>query len=394
MKQVLTLALMLCLGFTAFAQKGTRGSSKQVVEVPKRTPQTEALYKNLKKLVDKGQFMFGQANPTTISYLGGVNKTDIDQSDCKDITGSHPAFYESDFMWYGQNKAFMQRDLLAMRQAFERGGVVGYSWHIRGMKSHSFYAKVDGKFTADKHLVKDILGNPNRNENPSLNWLLTLIDSLVIPVFQQLGFPIVFRPWHEMNGDWFFWGSGNCSPDEYKALYRLTVNYIRSKGVENILYAWSPDKSAGLQYYPGDAYVDVLGMDIYEPGIMRYSAFPKMERELGKLTDYAYSHGKVAAITETGCRKTDDGQFRYPDIYPAFWTENVLKPFIGNKKTKKVAWIMSWYGTNWNGDRSTEAYIPYIGMERSNADKAIEDFKLFYNHPASLFLNDLPKMYE
>jgi mannan endo-1,4-beta-mannosidase len=395
MKNTIALVLLaiMVLPFECHSLMAQEKSAVQPITV-KRSTDTEALFRNLKKLVDNGQFMFGQANPTTISYLGGIAKTNISQSDCKDITGSHPAFYESDFMWYSQNSEFMQRDLQAMREAYARGAVLGYCWHIRGKNSQSFYAKVDGKATSDKHLVKNILANPNRVENPSLDWLLTQLDTLVIPVFKELGFPLVFRPWHEMNGNWFFWGRNNCSPKEYIELYRLTVNYIRSKGVDNILYCWSPDKSAAMHYYPGDEYVDVLGMDIYEPGIMAYSAYPKMLKELGILTDYAYANGKVAAITETGCRKTDDGQFRYPDVYPYFWTENVLEPFLSDAKTKRVAWIMSWYGANWRGDRSTEAYIPYVGMYRPRSDEAVADFVKFFNHPASLFENDLPKMYE
>lgn len=358
-----------------------------------RTPETEALYVNLKKLVANGQVMFGQANPTTISYFGTNKKTDISQSDCKDIVGSHPAFYESDFMWYA-NADFKTRDMQAMREAYQRGAVLGYCWHIRGRHSHSFYAKQNGRSLADSMLVKNILANPDRQSNPSLDWLLTHLDTLVVPTFKQLGFTLVFRPWHEMNGEWFFWGRDNCTPSEYIRLYRLTVDYIRSQGVQNILFAWSPDKEASMHYYPGDEYVDILGLDIYEPGIMHYSNHPKILRQLGIITDYAHAHGKVAAITETGCRKTDGGKFRYPDIYPDFWTNYVLKPVLGHHKAKRVAWIMSWYAANWNGDETDGPYIPYLGMKRPRTDEAVADFKAFFNHPATLFENDLPNMYK
>ena len=59
---------------------------------------TKILYKNLMKLSGK-KIMFGMANPTTLTYLKCINP-DIDKSDCKAITGSHPAFFESDLMWY------------------------------------------------------------------------------------------------------------------------------------------------------------------------------------------------------------------------------------------------------------------------------------------------------
>ncbi|MFT3740941.1 MAG: glycosyl hydrolase [Breznakibacter sp.] len=359
-----------------------------------RTPETEALFANLKKIVANGQIMFGQANPTTISYLGTNKKTDISQSDCKDLVGSHPAFYESDFMWYVGRPDFRKRDMQAMREAYRRGAVLGYCWHLGGKDSRAFYARRNDKKSADSLLVKNILSNPDRNANPSLNWLLTQLDTLVVPVFKELGFPLVFRPWHEMNGEWFYWGSDNCTPAEYIRLYRLTVDYIRSQGVDNVLFAWSPDKEASMRYYPGDAYVDIMGLDIYEPGIMEYSNHPKILRELGIITDYAYTHGKVAAITEIGCRKTDGGEFHYPDQYPDFWTNYVLEPVLGDAKAKRLAWIMSWYAANWHGDESDGPYIPYVGMKRPRTRDALADFKAFFDHPATLFENDLPNMYK
>ncbi|MBN2743857.1 MAG: hypothetical protein JXR39_08180 [Marinilabiliaceae bacterium] len=356
---------------------------------------TKILYNNLKKLVNDGKILFGQANATTITYLGGINHNDLSRSDCKDITGSHPAFIESDFMWYEQDSAFQTKDILAMKQAYERGAVLAYCWHLRGPDSQSFYArdKETNKFTADSLLVKNILSNSNRNENPSLNWLLTRLDSMVIPVFNQLSFPLIFRPFHEMNGDWFWWGRDNCTPDEYIRLFRLTIDYLREKGIRNMLVAWAPDKTADFRYYPGDAYTDIMGLDIYEPGIMHYSTHDLMIENISKMVDYADKTGKVVAITETGLRKDDDGNFRFPDIHPDFWTNYVLKPILSTKKTRRIAWIMSWYGADWRGDQSTEAYIPYLGMQRPNADKAIEDFKAFYQHPATLFNDSIPNMY-
>jgi len=79
--------------------------------------------------------------------------------------------------------------------------------------------------------------------------------------------PIIFRPFHEMSGSWFWWGGENTTPEAYKRLWRFTVEYLRDeKDLHNLLYAYSPDRSSRegyLRYYPGDAYVDVLGYDDY-----------------------------------------------------------------------------------------------------------------------------------
>ena len=349
-----------------------------------RDKETESLYTNLKKL-SGNHIMFGMSNPTTLTYMKVVNP-DINRSDCKDITGSHPAFFESDLMWYA-NPQYKNIDLSAMKGAYDRGSVCGYCWHLRGIESNSFYAK-----EGDRKLLHNIVSNPDRKCNPSLDWYLTQIDEVAIPIFRELGFPLVFRPFHEMNGSWFWWGKRWCTTDEYKAIYRLTVDYLRNAGIKNLLFAWSPDAISGMEFYPGDDYVDILGMDIYEPGIDPQKSTAKMLKGLGVLTDYAEAHHKIAAMTECGCRK-DKNVWRYPDLYPNFWTQYVLEPILNDPKAKRIVWISSWNNADWKKDGSGQFYIPYKGLETQGGKEAIVDFQKFFNHPVTLFENDLPDMY-
>lgn len=54
--------------------------------------------------------------------------------------------------------------------------------------------------------------------------------------------PVLFRPFHEHTGNGFWWGKGNCTAEEYIALWRFTLEYLRdTKGVHNLLYVYSPD---------------------------------------------------------------------------------------------------------------------------------------------------------
>jgi hypothetical protein len=62
-----------------------------------------------------------------------------------------------------------------------------------------------------------------------------------------------------MTGSWFWWGS-NIGAATYKKLFQLTVTTLKAKGVHNLIYCWAPDKTADFSFYPGDAYVDILGM--------------------------------------------------------------------------------------------------------------------------------------
>ncbi len=366
-------------------------SKDTIKSLPLRNSDAEKLLENLKKLSETGKIMFGMANPTTLGYSSGPKNSDINNSDCKDITGSHPAFHESDFMWYS-DRSFMKTDIEAMRKAYQRGAVCGYCWHNRGQNSDEFYAKKNGKFTKDKDLVKQIVASNNRKTNKALDWYLTKLDKEVIPVFNELEFPLIFRPFHEMNGDWFWWGTDNCTAKEYQKIFRLTVDYLRAQNVKNLLYAWSVNVDATFKFYPGDDYVDILGLDSYEPGISKWNPTRKFLKALQHLTDYAASHNKVAALTETGCRKEND-QFRYVDQYPDYWTKYVLNPILSDSKAKRIVWIMSWYNSDWNNDLSGQYYIPYKGMNRPNGQQGIDDFLKFYNAPETLFENDLPDMY-
>jgi mannan endo-1,4-beta-mannosidase len=388
---VFVVIIVNILIFVVFFKSNTNEKTKENM---KRDHATEKLYQNLKKIVSDGKIMFGIANPTTLKYIDTHIYEGFDDSDCKDITGSHPAFYESDFMWHIE-KPLRDADVEAMKKAHARGAVLGYCWHTRGMTSNSFYAKHNDEFTSDKDLVKKIVSDLPREENPELDWLLTEIDTLIIPVLEEIGAPIVFRPWHEMNGFWFWWGSHNCTPEEYIKLFRLTVDYMREKGVRNVLYAWSPDTKATFEYYPGDEYVDILGLDMYEPGIFEWKPIELVLEEMGKLTDYAIEHGKVAAITETGLRN-HHGEVQYPESYPDFWTKYMLEPLLNDPKAHRIAWILSWYSADWGKKRENQFYIPYRGIEndRKNGQEAIDDFIRFYKHPAMLFEDNLPNMYK
>lgn len=377
---------------TKFSNTGNKKRLQTNIVFEKQNKETSKLYNNLKKLSTDGKIMFGMANPTTISYKGRLKQNRTDISDCKDITGSNPAYYESDFMWYSDT-AFKRADIEAMKAAYTRGAVCGYCWHFRGKNSNEFYNKKEGKYTSDKELLKEIIASDNREGNQALDWYLDQIDNEIIPVFKELGFPIVFRPFHEMNGNWFWWGSDNCTPAEYIKLFRLTVDYLRDNKINNLLYAWSVNVDPAFEYYPGDDYVDILGLDSYEPGIAPWNKDNKLVKSLQVITDFAESTNKVAALTETGCRKDND-QFTYPDKYPDFWSKYVFEPIINDSKAKRIVWVMSWYSSDWNNDLNGQFYIPYKGISRPNGNKAISDFKKLYDSKITIFENNIGNMYK
>ena len=118
--------------------------------------------------------------------------------------------------------------------------------------------------------------------------------------------PFIFRPFHEFDGEWFWWGAAYNEPEEFKDLWRFTVHYLRDTlNVHNMLYAFSPDikfdsREDYLLRYPGDGYVDILGFDDYEDfkyDKKRTNEARKRIRIVGAL---ANEKKKPCALTEVG----------------------------------------------------------------------------------------------
>ena len=104
--------------------------------------------------------------------------------------------------------------------------------------------------------------------------------------------PVIFRPFHELNGSWFWWGKNHCTPEELKKAYRFTVTYLRDeKKVHNLLYAFNTDRFSSeeeyMERYPGDEWVDVLGFDIYQRGNDNAAFTRDIDKMLGMLEKIA-----------------------------------------------------------------------------------------------------------
>lgn len=93
---------------------------------------------------------------------------------------------------------------------------------------------------------------------------------------RDAGVVVLFRPFHEMNGEWFWWSfgkGGQVSPAQFTMLWRHMFDYFTyTKGLNNLIWAYGPDREhiplaswqkPVLYYYPGDAYVDIVGLSVY-----------------------------------------------------------------------------------------------------------------------------------
>src|SRR5678816_2240092 len=163
----------------------------------------------------------------------------------------------------------------------------------------------------------------------------------------------------------------------FQRVYRMIVEYLRvERGLDNLLFAYAPSHATTgyLSGYPGDAYVDVLGLDLYYQAQSSYSSQSTTFRtSLATLAQIARDHGKAAALTEVG-----DTQIA-TDSVP--WYMQYLLPLIADSHMS--------YALVWENRRNApqEFWLPYDGHPGA------ADVRAFEADPVTLFAGDQVPLY-
>ena len=291
-----------------------------------------------------------------------VENDPLERSDVMDVAGKYPVLVGFDLggieMGDACNLDGVPFDL--MRRAalthIARGGSVTFSWHPRNPLTGG-----DAWDVSSDQVVSSILPGGSKEAVFAL-WLQRLGD-----FFESLdGAPVIFRPWHENIGSWFWWGGKLCTPEDYMDLYRLTNDYLtQERGIPNIQWCYSPNGPVSaedyLSRYPGDVYVDILGTDIYEyvgpDGLKAAGArFRSQVRGmLATLKMIGEEHGKPYCLSETGLEGLKD---------PHWWTEQLYPAIEGSG----ILYVLTWRNAH---DKPGHFYAPWKGFENA------EDFVQF-----------------
>lgn len=340
---------------------------------PQATKETKALYANLETMIHKG-IMFGHQDDA----LYGVGwKYDWNRSDIKSVCGDYPAVFgwELGHLELGHSNSLdsVNFDTIRSRikEAYRRGAVNTISWHLNNPLGGTAW---DAKTTTAVQSI--LLGGA---KNTMFNEWLTRLASFFLSLRDDHGklIPILFRPYHEMTGGWFWWGNQQCTSKEYVALWHYTVNYLEKKGVHNLLYIYSPTdvptEQAYFERYPGDKYVDILGIDIYQNQGENTSAqyIADARRDLTFMAQAAKQRHKVAVFSETGISNVSINNW---------WTNNLWKAI----ENIPIAYVLVWRNAC---SGPTQYFAPYPGQGSA------KDFQVFSKNPKLIFENHLPKMY-
>lgn len=341
---------------------------------PQADAATAALYENLFRIPSKG-IMFGHQDDL---LYGHGWKYEPDRSDVKECCGDYPAVagWELGGLEAGCERSIddVPFDTIArlLCAAYERGAVNTLSWHPQNPETGG--TAWDCQTTT---AVRSIL--PGGEHHAQFRLWLDRLAAFFASLKGEDGspVPVLFRPFHENTGSGFWWGEKQCTPDEYKALWRFTISYLRDeKGLHNLLYIYSPDlfRDAGhyLERYPGDEWVDILGLDAYHRQ-QDWDFLSGGQRMLATLQSLGEQHHKPTAFTETGLEGIPD---------PHWWTQWLLPVIRG----KGLCYVLVWRNAH---DRADHFFGPWVGHASE------EDFRAFVANDQQpvLLESQLPDMY-
>lgn len=367
MKRIVMLSTMVML--IASCQQGQ--VNKTVPADKSASAQTVKLLAGINAAMQKG-IMFGHQDDMAYG-IGWVYPDG--ESDVKRVCGDYPAVTGMD-LGHIEHLAATNLDTVPFsemrqfaREIRSRGGIITFSWHADN--------PLTGGNAWDVSTVKTVASVlPGGENHDKYRQWLDNVAAFFASLTDERGeaIPVIFRPYHEHTGSWFWWGQNICTKEEFIALWRFTFDYLTvEKNIHNLLFAYSSsgDIANAQQYlerYPGDDYVDLVGFDYYQmPRAGSRSFTEAVNRVLGILTGVAAEHGKVPALTEAG----------YESIPDSTWWTGALWPAV---KDHKISYLLVWRNAS---NIPGHFYAPWPGQASE------KDFMDFYNLPATLFQKDL-----
>ena len=419
---------------TASGQKIQISENVALVDA-KAVDATKNLYAYLKAVGESDSVIFGHQNDT--HHKAGSIGENFSESDTKDVTGSIAGVIGIDVLSLTGNEASTwntpEQDRIAhvaelTKKAAAEGALITLSAHMpnfevidqrvkefdaangavdlsdsekvgywttpSGEKQYNFSGYTPGTTTGN--IVQRIM--PGQD----LNYLYTDYLDLIADYAKAVegdGITILFRPFHENTGSWFWWGAAFCDEQAYINLFRYTVDYMKeTKGVHNMLYVYGPGSEAAnvTEYsarYPGDNYVDMIGYDLYHSGPTQASE-PGYLQSISKqnqiLRDFAEKHNKLYAITETGVADGDIALKRTGNEVMD-WYMQLLDQI---SKDGGISYFLVWANFSENGS----FYLPYVIEKKDNGvlygHEMLDEFIKFYNDNRSVFATDMNSGYQ
>jgi mannan endo-1,4-beta-mannosidase len=288
------------------------------------------------------QFLYDNYGKKIISGVMTLNSFD-ETNWLKANTGKEPALVGLDFMHSGRNYTWYndRQPIEDAKAYYNRNGIPALCWHWRdpSRKTEEFYTD---KTTFDVSKILD-------PSSPEYTAMISDIDYIsgLLKELQNENIPVIWRPLHEAAGGWFWWGAKGAAPCKklFQVMYDRMVNY---HGLQNLIWVWTREPN-DTEWYPGDAYVDIVGRDLYREGT--HSSHVLEWSNMNEL------YGKKKLVTMSEC-----GSFPDPD--------NLVKDGAA------WSWFMPWYG----------------GFVNDAKNNSLAHWQKTMNHEYVITLDEMPNL--
>ena len=268
--------------------------------------------------------------------------------------------------WHGDSEGSDMRDVCGDYPAV-------FGWDISGIESGNklnpdsvAYAKIaeyikkaDGMngISAIRWDGCSFINADNTEKDASLDKIAAFLQSLKSSDGNTI--PVVLQPLSNKNAD--------TVADRYKESWIYIHKYLSKKGVNNVLYAFSVSKADDLSAYPGDGYVDIVGLDSLFAGKLNYAS--EIGKSVNLVADFAKKHGKIAVISAIGLKGIKE---------PGFFTTGLLPAIRQKGLSYVILWKNSWKDEDY-------CHVPVKGHP------AADDFIKFIETDDILTLKDIAK---
>ena len=239
-----------------------------------RSEKLENLLGLLRGYSESEQILFGQQNAGHIGVSISVN--DGSESDCKNLCGKHPAVIGIDTLSFLGYEGNMTELCTVVKNMHRQGAIFTLSSHMPNftLGGEEFYDYSSNYTEGD--CARRIM--PGGDLNSKYRKFLDLIAEFTERCVDVEGekIPMLFRPFHECNGDWFWWGKNFITDEEYKELFRYTVDYLMNpqSALDAPRWQWIEGKQVWIEDRVAPKIIEELKAKGHEVTVMSdYTSF-------------------------------------------------------------------------------------------------------------------------
>ena len=260
-----------------------------------------------------------------------------------ETSGKYPSIIGCSIGEFNKHIDWIQEKLF---NHWKKGGIVYISWHVENPWT--------GGEASDKRYA-NLAQLLDPKSNVYNNWIQKLDETAnILKFFAKRDIPVIWRPFHEMNGDWYWYGSSinDIVGKDFKELWREVYRYLTiEKELNNLLWLYAPmDDSqwvkASTIYYPGDEYVDLIGISYYG-GDLNIQSYKKL-----------LAFGKHIGIAEFGPINTGEPAKNRNDFSADYLVSTIKQNF------PKIIFCYSWHGWLLNNNWIYQDLAHYPGIDK------------------------------